>query len=108
MRTQLKSLGIALMLALPAALPAVIWTTPAHAQAASLQAAQANYYKNLVDFDFVKQWVQIPPRKGVMLIDARPAARNSVALCRAIIRSPERAITGTPIESASQVVTPPL
>ncbi len=76
MRTQLKSLGVALMLTLPAALPAVIWTTPAYAQAANLQAAQANYYKHVVDFDFVKQWVAIPPRKGVMLIDARPVARK--------------------------------
>ena len=76
MRTQLNSLAVALMLALPAALPAVIWSTPAHAQAVSLQAAQANYYKNLVDYDFVKQWVAIPPKKGVMLIDARPAARK--------------------------------
>ena len=76
MRTQLKILGVALLLALPAALPAVIWTTPAYAQAANLQAAQANYYRNLVDFDFVRQWVQIPPKKGVMLIDARPAARK--------------------------------
>lgn len=76
MRTQLKSLGVALMLALPAALPAVLWTAPAYAQAANLQAAQANYYRNLVDFDFVKQWVAIPPKKGVMLIDARPAARK--------------------------------
>jgi rhodanese-related sulfurtransferase len=72
----LNSLGIALALALPVALPAVLWSAPAHAQAANLQTAQANYYKNLVDFDFVKQWVQVPPRKGVMLIDARPAARK--------------------------------
>jgi rhodanese-related sulfurtransferase len=64
------------MLALPVALPAVLWSAPAYAQAASLQAAQANYYKNQVDFDFVKQWVAIPPKKGVMLIDARPAARK--------------------------------
>lgn len=76
MHAQLKRLGIALMLALPAALPAAIWTAPAYAQAGSLQAAQANYYKNLVDYDFVKQWVAIPPKKGVMLIDARPAARK--------------------------------
>lgn len=76
MRTQLNSLGIALVLALPMAPPAVLWTAQAHAQAASLQAAQANYYKNQVDFDFVKQWVAIPPKKGVMLIDARPAARK--------------------------------
>ena len=76
MRTQLKGLGVALMLALPVALPAVICTTPAYAQAASAQAAQANYYKHLVDYDFVKQWVAIPPRNGVMLIDSRPAARK--------------------------------
>ncbi|MCX7143000.1 MAG: rhodanese-like domain-containing protein [Proteobacteria bacterium] len=76
MNAQLKNLGIALALALPVALPAVLWSATAHAQAASLQAAQANYYKNLVDFDFVKQWVAIPPKRGVMLIDARPAARK--------------------------------
>jgi rhodanese-related sulfurtransferase len=75
-RTQLKSLGVALMLALPAALPAVLWTVPAQAQAARPQAAHANYYKHLVDFDFVKQWVAIPPKKDVMLIDARPAGRK--------------------------------
>jgi len=76
-RTQLNSLGIALVLALPVALTAAIRTTPAHAQpAASLQAAQANYYGHRVDFDFVKQRVQIPPRKGVLLIDARPVARK--------------------------------
>lgn len=77
MHTQLKNLGIALVLALPVALPSAIWAVPAHAQpAASLQAVQANYYKHLVDFDFVKQQVAIPPKKGVMLIDARPAGRK--------------------------------
>lgn len=76
MHAQLKGFAIALLLALPAALPAVLWTAPAYAQAPSLQAAQANYYKNLVDYEFVKQWVGIPPKKGVMLIDARPAARK--------------------------------
>ena len=76
MRIQLKSLGIALALALPVALPAALWTEQAHAQAASLQAAQANYYKHLVDFDFVKQWATIPPKSGVMLVDARPTGRK--------------------------------
>ena len=76
MRTQLKGLAIALALALSTAAPAVLWIAPAHAQAASPQAAQANYYKHLVDFDFVKQWVAIPPKKGVMLIDARPTGRK--------------------------------
>lgn len=76
MRISLNSLAIALMLALPAALPTGLFSAPAHAQPAIPQAAQANYYKNLVDYDFVKQWVAIPPKKGVMLIDARPAARK--------------------------------
>ena len=76
MSTKLKSLAIALALALPVALPAAIWTAPAHAQAGSPQAVPANYYKHLVNFDFVKQWVAIPPKKGVMLIDARPTARK--------------------------------
>ena len=77
MRTRMKVLGIALMLTFPVALPAVTSTPSAHAQlAASVQAAQASYYKHLVDYDFVKQWVAIPPRKGVMLIDARPVARK--------------------------------
>jgi len=34
------------------------------------------WYKHIVDFDFVKQYVDIPPKPGVMLIDARPAARK--------------------------------
>jgi rhodanese-related sulfurtransferase len=76
MRTQLQSTGIALMLALPVALPSIIWSAPAYSQAARPQAVQGNYYKNLVDYDFVRQWVSIPPRKGVMLIDARPTGRK--------------------------------
>lgn len=76
MRTRLNTLGIALVFALPVALPGVLWSAAAHAQAANPQGAQAHYYRHVVDFDFVKQWVQIPPRKGVMLIDARPTARK--------------------------------
>jgi rhodanese-related sulfurtransferase len=34
------------------------------------------YYKNLVDFDFMRQNVEIPLKKGVMIIDSRPAARQ--------------------------------
>jgi rhodanese-related sulfurtransferase len=29
-----------------------------------------------VDVDFVKQYVDIPPKRGVMIIDSRPAARQ--------------------------------
>lgn len=73
MRTQLKGLAIALALALPVA----VWTTPVQAQLApNLTAVQAGYYKHLVDYDFVKQWVAIPSKKGVTLIDSRPAGRK--------------------------------
>jgi rhodanese-related sulfurtransferase len=34
------------------------------------------WYKNIVDTEFVKRYVDIPPRKDVILIDARPAARQ--------------------------------
>ncbi len=34
------------------------------------------WYKNLTNFDFVRQNVDIPLKKGVMLIDSRPAARQ--------------------------------
>ncbi|MFB0937246.1 MAG: rhodanese-like domain-containing protein [Propionivibrio sp.] len=48
------------------------------AQAADAPAIQAKegWYKSVVDFDFVRQNVDIPPKKGVMLIDSRPAARQ--------------------------------
>lgn len=66
----------AMLLAAFAAAP-VLYTHPASAaQAASEAEAKASYYKHLVDFEFVKQQVEIPPRKGVMLIDSRPTARK--------------------------------
>jgi len=34
------------------------------------------WYKNVVDTDFVKEYAQIPPRKDVVIIDSRPAARR--------------------------------
>ncbi len=40
---------------------------------ASAPQAQASYYSHLVDFDFMKQQVSIPPKAGVLIIDARPA-----------------------------------
>ena len=59
------------LLALPAAYPLAV-------QAADAPAIQAKegWYKALVDYDFVHQNVSIPPKKGVMLIDSRPAARQ--------------------------------
>jgi rhodanese-related sulfurtransferase len=34
------------------------------------------WYKNIVDTSFVKEYAQIPPRKDVVIIDSRPAARR--------------------------------
>ncbi|MBL0166968.1 MAG: rhodanese-like domain-containing protein [Propionivibrio sp.] len=51
---------------------------PASVQAADAPVIQARegWYKVLVDFDFVRSNVDIPPVKGVLLIDSRPAARQ--------------------------------
>ena len=46
------------------------------ADAAAIQPKDGWYNKALVDFDFVKQNVSIPPKKGVVIIDSRPAARQ--------------------------------
>jgi rhodanese-related sulfurtransferase len=46
------------------------------ADAATIQPKDGWYNKALVDFDFVRQNVSIPPKKGVMIIDSRPAARQ--------------------------------
>ena len=78
MKTKLlqKALWIAIGLALPLAAPlAPVWDGVAFAQSAQAQ-PKAGWYKNLVDTDFVKQHVEIPPRKDVTIIDARPAARQ--------------------------------
>jgi len=46
------------------------------ADAAVIQPKDGWYNKGLVDFDFVRQNVDIPLKKGVMIIDSRPAARQ--------------------------------
>jgi rhodanese-related sulfurtransferase len=73
MNKKLHNLGLALVLSLPVALPAVAWLAPAHAEQLK---AKEGWYSKLVDIEFVKQNVDIPPKKGVMLIDSRPAARQ--------------------------------
>ena len=73
MNKHLKNIGLALVLSLPVALTAVAWVVPAHAEQLK---AKEGWYSKLVDVEFVKQNVDIPPKKGVMLIDSRPAARQ--------------------------------
>src|SRR5512143_2581500 len=71
-----KSLWVAIGLALPLASPlAPVGAGTVYAQSAQAQ-PRAGWYKSLVDTDFVKQHVEIPPRKDVTIIDARPAARQ--------------------------------
>jgi rhodanese-related sulfurtransferase len=72
MNKRLHSLGLALVLSFSVAL-AVAWLAPAHAEQIK---AKEGWYGKLVDIEFVKQNVDIPPKKGVMIIDARPAARQ--------------------------------
>lgn len=73
MNKNLQNMGLALILSLPVALPVVAWLAPAHAEQIK---AKEGWYSKLVDIEFVKQNVDIPPKKGVMLIDSRPAARQ--------------------------------
>ena len=73
MNKKLHNLGLALLLSLPVVLPAVSWVAPAHAEQLK---AKEGWYGKLVDIEFVKQNVDIPPRKGVMIIDSRPTARQ--------------------------------
>ncbi|KAF0103690.1 MAG: rhodanese-like protein [bacterium] len=44
--------------------------------ASSTAQAKEDWYKNLVDFDYMKSQVEIPPKPGVTLIDSRPTARK--------------------------------
>lgn len=39
-------------------------------------AAKEGWYKNIADTEFVLENAQIPPKKGVVVIDSRPAARR--------------------------------
>ena len=56
--------------------PLVYPVTTYAADAATIQPKDGWYNKALVDYDFMRQNVSIPPKKGVMIIDSRPAARQ--------------------------------
>ena len=75
MRARQISLFVAVLASLAAA-PMVYPVTANAAEAAAMQPRDGWYNKALVDFDFVHQNVSIPPKKGVMIIDSRPAARQ--------------------------------
>ena len=75
MKTKKLTLLIVIMASFAAA-PMVYSTAALAADAAVIQPRDGWYNKALVDFDFVRQNVSIPPKKGVMIIDSRPAARQ--------------------------------
>jgi hypothetical protein len=74
MRTKRFTLLVAIMASLVAT-PLVVSTTAHGADAATSQVKEG-YFKALVDFDFMRQNVDIPPKMGVMIIDSHPAARQ--------------------------------
>ncbi|MDP2809208.1 MAG: rhodanese-like domain-containing protein [Rhodocyclaceae bacterium] len=73
MKSRIKSIAMAVALALPVALPATLMSEPVQAQQ---EARKDDWYRHIVDIDFVKGHVDIPPKPGVMFIDSRPAARQ--------------------------------
>jgi rhodanese-related sulfurtransferase len=75
MRTKQLSLVVAVVAAL-ASVPVVYSTVAYGADAAAIQPKDGWYNKALVDYDFMRQNVSIPPKKGVVIIDSRPAARQ--------------------------------
>ncbi|MDA8256012.1 MAG: rhodanese-like domain-containing protein [Betaproteobacteria bacterium] len=75
MRAKQLSRFVAVLASLAAA--PMVFPLPAFAaDAAAIQPRDGWYNKALVDFDFVRDNVGIPPKKGVMIIDSRPAARQ--------------------------------
>lgn len=67
---------LAAVIATLGATPMVFPVQAFAADAAAIQPRDGWYNKALVDYDFVKQNVGIPLKKGVMIIDSRPAARQ--------------------------------
>jgi hypothetical protein len=73
MKSKIKSIALAVALALPVAIPAALLSEPVQAQQ---EAKKFDTYRHIVDYDFVKPYVDIPPKPGVLLIDSRPAGRK--------------------------------
>lgn len=75
MRVKQLTLFIAVVAGLGAA-PLVYPEQAFAADAAVIQPKDGWYNRALVDYDFVRQNVSIPLKKGVVIIDSRPAARQ--------------------------------
>ncbi|MDP2825586.1 MAG: rhodanese-like domain-containing protein, partial [Sulfuritalea sp.] len=74
----MKSKRLSIVVAMIAGLVVapIAYSTAAYAADAAAMQPKDGWYKALVDFDFMRQNVDIPPKKGVMIIDSRPAARQ--------------------------------
>ena len=75
MRARKLTLLAAIVATLGAA-PLMYSTQAIAADSATIQPQDGWYNKALVGYDFVRQNVDIPPKKGVMIIDSRPAKRQ--------------------------------
>jgi rhodanese-related sulfurtransferase len=75
MRARQLPLFVAVLAGLAAA-PMIYPVQAFAADAAAIQPKDGWYTKALVDYDFMRQNVSIPPKKGVVIIDSRPAARQ--------------------------------
>lgn len=77
---KLATIALAASLAFP--LSALLAPTPVQAQGAVTATTAApvqpkeGWYRHIVDTAYVRGQVDIPPKKGVMVIDSRPAARQ--------------------------------
>ena len=74
MSTKRLSLALAVVAGLVAT--PLVYSTAAVAADAAVVQPKEGWYKTLVEFDFMRQNVDIPLKKGVMIIDSRPAARQ--------------------------------
>lgn len=54
----------------------MLYPAPAEASGATALQPREGWYKELVGFDFVRANVEIPLKKGVTIVDSRPAARQ--------------------------------
>ena len=74
----MKIKRLALIAALLAGLGSapMLYPVPAEASGATALQPREGWYKELANFDFVRANVDIPLKKGVTIIDSRPAARQ--------------------------------
>lgn len=66
---------LAMLMASLGGMPLYVATSVHAAEAAALQPKEG-WYRTLTNFEFMREQATIPPQKGVMVIDSRPAARQ--------------------------------